>query len=228
MHFASKASIDECTTSTRTAGKIAFALHGRLWLSWRPTGDVRASRKNHRTDGEDVKMNRSFNPKKASSRGGRKPLPGAILPVLLGTLLGALLGVGSAMAQQTDACALLKIALTGNALINGKQYQKAPANLAWPVGSTLVGGGDYSVALFDGNPGAADVAKRDKVIAEADKQVAACLPTARRTVDNGMIEKGIIYCPPGSARAITIGTSTGNRMISANLNVGIPRQKICP
>ena len=68
--------------------------------------------------------------------------------------LSALLAASPALGQQATVCDLLKTALAGNVVINGKPPKATPANLAWPTGSTSVGGGRYSVLLFEGAPSA--------------------------------------------------------------------------
>ena len=73
--------------------------------------------------------------------------------------LSPLLMAGPALGQQTPICDLLKTAIAGNAVINGAAPKVTPANLAWPTGKTSVGGGRYSVVLFEGAPNAADVAR---------------------------------------------------------------------
>jgi hypothetical protein len=80
--------------------------------------------------------------------------------------LSPLLMAGPALGQQTPICDLLKTAIAGNAVINGAAPKVTPANLAWPTGKTSVGGGRYSVVLFEGSPNAADVARMQQALAD--------------------------------------------------------------
>lgn len=133
-----------------------------------------------------------------------------------------------AVGQQVTVCDLLKTALAGNPVINAPSPKAAPATMAWPSGSTSVGGGSYSVLLFDGKPGAVDVSKMQQAIATADRQVGQCLPTAKRTIaPMGANDKEIRYCLAGSARGVSIVSSQGSKAISAYLTVEASRTKVC-
>ncbi len=133
--------------------------------------------------------------------------------------VSALLMASPALGQQVNVCDVLKTALAGNAVINGKPG-KAPANLAWPSGSTTVGGGGYSVKLFEGATSPADASRMQQAIAVADRQVVQCLPTAKRTIAPlGANDREIVYCVAGSPRGVSIASSQGGKLISAYLDV---------
>jgi hypothetical protein len=135
---------------------------------------------------------------------------------------------GLALAEQ-GTCDILKTAVAGNTIINGKPPAKTPLNLVWPDSrSTTVGNGHYTVALFDGSPGEADVRRMRQSIDAADKLVAQCLPSARRLTRTVGADMAIEYCVAGNNRSVTITSSLGNRMISAWLSVEVPPVKTCP
>lgn len=142
--------------------------------------------------------------------------------------LSALFVASPAIGQQANVCDLLKAALAGNAVIDSKAPRGTPANMAWPTGSTTAGSGSYSVTLFQGVPSAADVSKMQQAIATADRQVAQCFPTARRTVGPvGASDREISYCVAGSPRSISIASSQASRLISAHLAVETSSTKPC-
>ncbi|MFO1087071.1 MAG: hypothetical protein U1E21_21155 [Reyranellaceae bacterium] len=142
--------------------------------------------------------------------------------------LSPLLMAGPALGQQTPICDLLKTAIAGNAVINGAAPKVTPANLAWPTGKTSVGGGRYSVVLFEGSPNAADVARMQQALAAADRQVGQCLPTARRTIaPAGATDKEIRYCVAGAGRNISLASSQGGKFVSALLTIDASPTKVC-
>lgn len=145
-------------------------------------------------------------------------------------LCGTLLLPVAGMAQQTNACDILKQALAGNAAIASKTPVAAPASMAWPNGKmTTVGGGSYSAVLFEGIPSESDVKKMNQAVDAADKVVSQCLPAANRTVAKvGAVDREVRFCIAGNPRRVSISTSVGNRMISAHFAVEVPYTQTCP
>ena len=144
-------------------------------------------------------------------------------------MLSALLMVamnGGASAQPAKECDILKRALYGDKIIDGAAFlagSKVPADLLWPIqgaqANAAVGKGTYSFYFHYPD---AQAAKADALFAALDKQVAQCLPSARRGQAVSSIHA---YCLPDTRKIVNIMKSPGNRFVEVLLSVNVPDNK---
>jgi hypothetical protein len=115
---------------------------------------------------------------------------------------------GGAAAQTAKECAILKRALYGDSVVDGNRSlsdANVPVDLRWPVSgggppNLSVGKGEYRFYFHFTDAAAHTKAKQ--LFEMFDKQVAQCLPNAKRNVGPGPV--AFTYCPPGTAKSANI------------------------